>query len=112
MKTYKEVKEEIRLEKLEDENKALAVLNDTFRTYSIDAETYNNPIIKGVLNNSKVIKSYVIVNGYLLQIINDKKIYNYEINGNAGKNTKVIKELNLPFSLNSTTKLINIIEGL
>jgi hypothetical protein len=45
---------------------------------------------------------YVVVNGNLLQIINPAKVYNYEINGSSGKNTKFIKELELPFSINTT----------
>jgi len=102
MTKLEEARQAIILERLEDTNKVLSVLNDTFIKYELDTSKYNNTTIKAVMQGSRRELYYVVVNGNLLQIINPAKVYNYEINGSSGKNTKFIKELELPFGINTT----------
>ena len=105
MNKLEQVRHEIELERLQDDNKALGILNDTFIMWELDTVQYNNITIKGVIRGSRKEKHYVIANNVLLEIKNSSKIYNYEVSGSAGKNTKVITELELPFSRDNTIKL-------
>jgi len=104
---YEDIKKEIELENLQDDNIMLKVLNDIFRVYEFDNSTYsNNTIIRAVLQGEKETKYFIISNNNLLQIKKIGKYFDYQINGNTGKNTKFIKELELPFARNSTTKIL------
>ena len=94
---------------IETTNKARSILNDTFIKYELDTTSYNKTTIKAVLHGKRKERLYTIVNSQLLQINNDKKVYDYEINGTSGKNTKNIVDLGLPFDYNSTEKLSDII---
>ena len=105
MTILEETRQAIQLEQLQDDNKALSILNDTFTVWELDTVQYNNVTIKGVIKGSRKEKHYIIVNNILLEIKNNTKIYNYDVSGSAGKNTKVITELELPFTRNNTTKL-------
>lgn len=109
MTKLQEAREAIRLENIQDDNKALSVLNDTFSKWEFDNTKYNNVVLKGILQGNKKVKYYIIANSILLEIKDSSKIYNYEINGTAGKNTKQIKELELPFNRNSTLTLLDIL---
>ena len=105
MTILEETRQAIRLEKLQDDNKALSILSDIFRVWELDTVQYNNVTIKGVIQGSRKEKHYIIANNILLEIKNKEKVYNYDVSGNAGKNTKVIAELELPFTRNNTIKL-------
>ena len=109
MTKHEQVKLEIAREKQEDKSKAIEVLNETFSKWEFDSSTYNNAVIRGMLQHGRKVKLYIIVNNYLLEIKDGAKIYNYSINGESGKNTKNITYLDgLNFNNNSTIKILEL----
>lgn len=60
----------------------------------------NYIMFKAIRGKAKWAKRYIIVNNTILQISDNAKTYTYQINGQAGKNTKEVMQLDIGIEIN------------